>query len=149
MSVTTELEELITAYIDTHGSALMALLPGGLFHEDDIPETAPPLEYGGWDWVSEEEVGTASDEVDRNVIQFIFYGNNRRELDIIRDTCFCVLDSTRFKKDIGFNIELFKYRAAPGFKAMKNFDQKKDRYSKFVAMAQFWMWAQKTYTIIQ
>jgi len=147
MSITNDIEDLITAFMAANGTSWQSMLTGGFFTEGNIPECAassPP--YGEWGWTTEKDVRTASELIDRHEFQIVFYGDDRRELNEIRDKCLDSMDTswTDFK-DIGYRIEIMKNKDAPGFKAIEG--NKKDRFSKYVAMCQFWFKAQKICTI--
>lgn len=147
MGVTNELTDLIIAKINSPDCAdWLALLPGGLFPEDEIPDCAPGSPaYGGWGYVGVKDDRTGSELRDEYWAQFEMYGDVKRSLNNAWDACFDCLDSSFYDlKDIGFNIRFKKDRGAPGFPPMKN--DKKDRFSRFVCMAQFRLLIQKICT---
>jgi len=147
MSITNDIEDLLTAFMAANGTSWQSMLTGGFFTEGNIPACAaesPP--YGEWAWTTEKDIRTAQEFIDRHEFQVLFYGDDRRELNLIRDKCLDSMDTSWIDiKDIGFRIEIMKNKDAPGFKALPG--DKKDRFSKYVAMAQFWFRAQKTCTI--
>lgn len=139
MGVTNQIEDVVKAYFQEHGHAWLDLLTGGFYGPDDIPDCAAsgPTEttaYGMWDWVGEKDDRTFTELRDQHIMQFVFYSDNRRLLNDIRDFCMESIEASWFDlKTMEFEIRL--RRKDGGFKAMKS--NKKDRFSKYVAMAQF------------
>ena len=143
MGITAKIEELIELWIGDNCTDWTSML-SGLYEEDDIPETVDPP-YAEWSWVTENDISPSTGgRLEYSTFQIVFYGNDRKELNIIKDLAQCSLNTTTKKSvDIGFGILVF---LDFGIRAMKNRADKKDRFGKFMAVSQFWLRAQHEIT---
>jgi len=146
-----DLEKLIFDFADANGADWLALITGGIFPgraPDCAAGQSPKTPYCVWNWVGVSDIRTATNLRDREYIQFVFYGTDRKKVNEITEGCVDLFAASFWDlKDLSPDYPDLRMRHGDQPYVPATYDDTdKSRFALWVGMAQFYIDATKTMT---